>query len=331
MPNNIITSVDEIKTFIAVQQSTTIETMQPYLDEAVESVLPIIGEAQWEKLVTDYEQNSVDADHLKLLAIAQKAIVNFAYLQYSVDGNLSISDAGIQQSDDTYSKRAYQWAVVKFQRLRLEKAWSSLHQILKLLYSKQDVYTDWADSDEADNILQFYIYTVDDFCLYRPIADYSTLWALRPCMLSVDNNSITPLISEALATEIKVQIKAKNLSADNKLLLKKIQSAVAHLSIAEAIDSLRFLSTNKGLYVESIEAQTANVEQVSPATTEANYIVKQDAEKKGKAALNVLKEFLNQNASAAKYKGYYNSGNFNADEEQGAYSNTTTTIFTLGR
>lgn len=330
MPN-IITTVDEIKSFIAVQQSTTMETMQPYLDEAIENLLPIIGQAQWDKLVLDYSAESIDPDHLKLLAIAQKALVNFAYLLYSVDGNVVISDAGLQQSEDSYNKRAYQWAVIKFQRLRHERAWAALHSMLKLLYNNMGVYADWTASEEATSLLQFYLYNVDDFSLQRPIADYSTWWALRPSMLSVDNNIITPLISETLSTEIKTQIAAKNLTADNLALLKKIQPAIAHLAVAEAMDSLRFTTTQKGLYVESIETQTANVEKETPAATEGIYIVKQDAEKKGKTALRALRVFLDENATSVKYAGYYNSDNYKEEEEQQAYQNTTTTIYTPGR
>lgn len=307
MANLFNSDFDVVREFISANVNNVWETIAPYIDEAQQKILPLIGQEMWNKLQTDLDGDSTDANHLALLKLVRRAQANFGYLLFASDGTIQISDTGFLQVEEGGRKSAYQWQVREFKRARNERAWEAMHQMLKLLMAKREIYTQWAESETIEEMLSVWLPTLDAFNKQRRIHGFDTLWTLRPSILFIQERIVRENIGDALYDEINEQFINDALSPNNKTLLNSyIDPVLAHLSLERASMELNFRSSANGLRIDGIDSVSENSESEGPAGRTDAYNVRKDAEKKGAAALRELRDYLNKTASATKYPTYFN-------------------------
>jgi len=324
MANLFKSDFDIVREFISANVNNVWETIAPYIDEAQQKITPLLGPEMWDKLQSDLTASSTDINHLALLTLVRRAQANFGYLLFASDGTIQISDTGFLQVEEGGRKGAYQWQVREFKRARSERAWEAMHQILKLLMAKRDIYIEWSTSDSISEMLAVWLPTLDSFNKQRRIHGFETLWTLRPSMLFIQERVIRENIGNELYEQITEEFIDDDLTADNKILLNSyIAPVIAHLSIERASMELNFRSSSNGLRVDGIDAVSDNSEKEGPAGRTDAYNVRQDAEKKGAAALRELREYLNKTASATKYPTYFNDADlYPSESESSTFKNS---------
>ncbi|MDL5050658.1 hypothetical protein QQ054_32160 [Oscillatoria amoena NRMC-F 0135] len=288
-----------------------------------------MGVEQWAKLQADYDAESVDANHLALLELAQGANIHFAYLDFSFEGSFQISDAGFHTTNTAEMRPLYQWEKIEFRKQRYAKGWDYLERIFLLLNSKKNIYTDWAGSSTYQIQKSNFLFSAKDFSKYRTIDGYATFTALKGAITEVEDSYLKSALGAEFYDELKAEVLADNVSADNLLLMHYIKEAVAHLSVYTAGEELQFTLTEKGLRVSSTETQSGNIaKDAAPADTQLA-IVYERSKMKGQEALEQLRGYLNANATAVKYPLYFNSSLYPApgSETGGKYKNTDKSTF----
>lgn len=321
MANLFNNDFDIIRGFISANVNNTWDTISPYVDEAEEKTLAILGPETLEMLKDGLEDDTPTDDYLALLKLVRRAQANFTYLLFASDGTMQISDTGFLQVDEGGRKGAYQWQVRDFKKARNERGWEAMHQILRLLMKKRDVYTEWSESDTISEVLAVWLPTLQDFNKYRRIDGFETLWALRPAMLFVQEEIIRENIGEALYLALAEKFIDDDLDTDDKALMHYILPVVAHLSIERASQELNFIFSSNGLRVEGIEANTSANDFNTPVARTDAFNVRQDAAVKGASALKRLRKFLNEKASPTKYAAYFNSELYEAPGTGSTFKN----------
>lgn len=242
----------------------------------------------------------------KLLVAARIPIVHFAYFLYADDGDLRISDSGLTRIDSAEEKTPYATQIRRYKRARLRDAYMGIQNMLKLLNGNKSVYAEWANSEEYETLKSFLIWDVSTFKKYRNIEGYRTLEGIRPSMLTIQEDVIRNNIGQPLYDQILAECLADIYTDDTKSILPFIHKAIAHLSIANAIDENIVEFTPEGVSLLSFEsAQAGAGDKQNPSDMTSLSFVRSEAIKKGMNAVQDLKDYLNTNASADKYNSYF--------------------------
>lgn len=303
MANDLFNSdIQVLRQFVAVNVTNSWDTIHPYVNQALDKVLPILSQEMYDKLLADFTANSVNADHLALLKVTRIALAHFAYMLYQPFGSVKVTDRGITQDKDSampFEQRAFAQACRK-------GGYTALNSMMKLLLSKRDIYTQWKDSSTYSDLLSVFIHTTEDFSEYRIISGIETLLALRFSLLHVQKRVIRANISAALYDELAAGIKANNLNPDNLALMAYVKEALAHLALAYALPQLSWEMTAEGLRAETETPIHHSGRKQERAGALDTFAIGEDEKRKGEESLRELRKFLNANASVTKYSGYFN-------------------------
>lgn len=305
----LFSTTEQIKeVFSAPNINNELDSIKSYCKKAaIDYVCKYLSVAQYEKLVTDFNNNVNTDAHLKLLEKARLAIIHFAYYLYADDGDMIIGDRGFMRIESGDEKTAYTGQIQKFKRARLRDGWNAIEDMLKFLQQGKATYTLWAGSDEYKFVKSFFIWNTADYKKYRSIKNLGVLDTLRGCAIHVQDEMIANNIGDVLYAELKTQLAGDNYSNDNKLLIPFIQKAIAHLIVERGIDEGLIEMSEEGVSTLSFEDKDKGGIKIStPAATQLQF-VKKEANKKGLAAIKELRDYLNANASASKYASYFNS------------------------
>jgi hypothetical protein len=305
----IFNTQEEIKeVFSAPNIGNELGSIKSYLDtSAITYVQPYLSVAQWDKLVTDFEEGVSTEPHTKLLQKVRAAIIHFAYLLYADDGDMQISDSGFTRLEGDGEKTAYSGQIQKFKRARLRDGWNAIEDMLRLLQSDKSTYNLWAASDEYKNIKSFFIWNTNEYRKYRSIKNLGVLDALEGCTVSIQDDIIRTNIGDELYALLKTELAADNFSADNKLIIPFINKAIAHLIVERGMDEGLIQFSDEGVSIISFEDKERGGMKIDPADIQRYSIVKSEAKKKGDSAIKELRNFLNKNASVTKYPTYFTS------------------------
>lgn len=304
----IIKTQDELKAVYGSPNiNNSIESVASFFEDAVQDfIIPYLSQAQYNKLIEDYNDNSTDEDHIALLKKVQKAAAHFGYSYYSDDGDFQLTDHGMVRIESTDEKTVYAAQVRRFKRARLRDGWNAIDNLLMFLDANKDKYTEWAESDEYINIKSFFIWNTKEYRKYRLIKNLGVLDALEGCAIHVQDEIIRRNIGDDLYTELKEET-LTSYSEDNSPLLPFINKAIAHLIIDRAIDEGLVDFSDEGVTLRSFEDKDHGGEKADVADMRTIQFVKSEAKKKGEAAVYDLRAYLNKNASATKYASYFES------------------------
>lgn len=305
-----------LQRFSGVSASLSVESLQPYLEhsKADREVKRILTDALYATLEAKVLDNSIavaeNLKYKKLLPYAQSVLVKFAVYDFIKEGHAQISDAGITVANA--DKKAEWWQQIELKKSYVEKIYFAIEDLLRYLISQKAEFTDWAESSSYGQSLAFIFNTAEDFQKYVNINEsYRTLVALRPAMRSVENGALKKLLSATLFGELKTAIKSQSVSPQQKTLLEYIEPAVANLTVALAIQDLNLQLTGDGAFIHSIDHYEKKDSPKADRLRES--ALRFSAE--GLKWLDELKDFLNTNASANLYAGYFNSANYENPED----------------
>mgnify|MGYP000672281949 CR=1 FL=1 len=313
----LIKTEQEFKAFTGVSVSLSIETLTPHLSYsfAEDEIIKITGDTLYRELLVKYNDGTIDnpenGDQKALLPYVQKPLASLAVYSYMQEGGVSIEDQGIIVDRD---KTAFQWQQNKAEKHYLESAYQSLDRLISYLITNKEKFSSWQDTlyhNIQDGLL---VNSPREFDKYVAIkSSYRTYGAMLSVMSQVETRFIKPVLGEGLFTSLKGDL--VDPSPDNLALLQFIKPAVCHLTIADSIEDLNFEISGNGAFVHSLRTNVGNIkESARPQAFDLNsFSVKH--KKKGEEWLSLLLSFLNANASADKYAEFFNSDQFESEED----------------
>lgn len=321
----LITTIDQIKQYLAVNVSSKFDSLLPYIERAeLKYIKPTLGADQYNALVSWVDQSGSgsasasvsDEDYEALLVKVRRALANLAYYLYIPIGQVQISDSGIRIASTENLKTAFQWQVDKIEQSFLDAGYESLEDMLEFLEENKDTYTTWAESDAYTEFKELFISTARVFNQYFNIsASRRTFVALQATMRKVEDFYIKATLGNTLFAEIKTQILSGEIDDDNESYLEKIRPAVANLTISRAIADLSVKITDQGAVVINLVGDTSRQKTTAP-DNQLSMMARQ-AEADGEAYLNMLQRELD--ASESSESGSASAGGIDNSQDRGFY------------
>lgn len=306
----LIKDTTTLKLYLTVNKSFDISDLTPFIKQVEqEIIIPNISKEQYDDLNDEYNETtpSLSAEQTALLEKLQPAIAYLAFSKWIPFGQVQIDNAGIRIASDENMKTAFQWQTDKLEDRSLYMGFTFLEQALVFMEENKADYDLWTDSDEYDTYKECFINNAIDFDKYYSINASRLLFlSLKPTMRKVQDFNIKAAVDSDTYQDILDEIKSGTITAANQALLNFIKPAVAHLTIARAVNEKTVIIMPNGLIrIKNVGFMTVNA--FDSASGEMVDALKRSAELDGQNYLKQLRDYLNTNATESVYADYYNS------------------------
>ena len=323
---SIVTNISQVKEASTINLTNLLKNWQPYINEAEKVFIkPFIGVECYQQLIDIANASgSWDSSMDEVMELARTAVSLYALYLGIDEMAVSVSSQGIQVIANDTHKPAPQYAVMNLRETWIARAHRNMDFLLEYLDEHREVFTTFSPATKG-----LFITSAKHFQKYVDIRESRRLYvSLQPIMKSVERKYILQTLGKEYFEEIKEKINgsaSEELSADDQTILDLIEPAVAHLTIARALQEISIDVLDWGIFetagntFESVKGKAnTNAERVS-TMLEANL-------NDGNAEIKELQEYLDTNASKDKYEAYFNSSKYigtgNDPVIRGQFTNT---------
>lgn len=296
MATVIFTDISDFKLHVGggVNMSLEMDSLKPHIEMAADKhLVPWLGDAQWDKILTDID--ALNTEEEALLPYLQRTLALLTMYEYSNIGSIQMGEAGLMRAETDEMKGAYKYQENNYKDYMLATGYASLERLLKFLEANAGDYPLWTTSAENKRNRAYFInYAQEMQLIYSINVNRYVFDVMRPAMSDVETFAIIPLIGETFYDELKTAIDNKTVDADQLAAIALIQKAVAHFTVEEGIR--RSIVQHKGdriIIAERLEPQSSSIEG-APAAQMLRQAIRQ-AEEFGNRHISVLKKFLNDN------------------------------------
>lgn len=285
----------EFQEYISSSIEFEMKAIKPYLNAVCNSTIKnLLGSALLAKLIKAYDDNSNNANYKELLTYVRPVLANLAFEKYLPTAQVSISKGGVRISTNETNKTAFQWQIKDIRKSCLEMGNSAIEELLIYLESKSTAteFSDWSSAPGYTLFYELFLRKTEEFQKeYNINNSRRTFLSLVPMMREVEEFSIMPLIGSDFATELKTQIKANNVTANNKKAIALINKTIAYLTVSKATAIIPVRITADGLEVYSTGDRNT-IDVINPASGEQLAHLKNNTESSGNTYLKVLNDLL---------------------------------------
>lgn len=304
----LLRTIDEARKYVRLSKVSESSILPPIAETEQLHLLPLIGQALYDKLEADYESLVITpytTAYQKLLQQCQQFIAPMAYASNLATYQTLITDSGIRTQETTNMAAAHAWEFNKLREDLYNRAAIAMELLLQFLYKNSGSLPEWTASAEYTTYNKLLIRTAADFDKHFKLYDqYRTFHHLRPLMQDVEELYIVPTIGRDLLNWVKgrtdMLITVENQQVDMMLHLKK---AITCLTVKLACLRLHTQYSVAGFTV----LQNSNSDDANPGRADA-----------GQARLEKLNALLEQDGQTWLEKlRYFMNGTYNGDFDNG--------------
>lgn len=298
----------DFKESVPVFQSLSWRLLNASVTQAERDYLkPLLGTTEYNNLVTASASLPLTGNTLALYNQLKEPLAQIAAYLAVPDLDLNLSSHGFTVYKDENTAPASQKRVEQFRLSQMRKAMAGFDALLDWLHANAATYTDWAAGEGFTEFKQGFVNTTAHFNEVVDINNSRHLFMrLRPYRQKVEQYELKSYLGTDLYDEMRTQIVANTVSADNQELWPFIQQAVCHRTMEKGIIALNLQIDERGHLAAGIQESHTMKMQQHAADEHINTLVKQHAAE-ADAFFEKLRSYLNANASAAKYAVYFNS------------------------
>jgi hypothetical protein len=322
----LIHNIGQFKNYIQATAGFTFAQVEQHLLKAqLGDLTRIFGaafiaamDARWNNGVPSPALSTQEATVISLLQTAQ---ANFGYVKALPFLTVQNTSSGAAQAESQTNKPLFKWQKIEIQEESLENAWEAVESAIVYLIANRDLseFATWKNSPAEADKLAFTINTAQDFNTYFAIANSRrTYEAVKSSLRDAEQIQLKQTLGLNLFNELKTQIAAQNVSANNQILLNIAKPAMANLCMASAIYKGDFRFDENGARLVSTTStggsDTSKVKAPADAATKAANAA--HSQKLGQSYLGELSQYLEANATT--YPLYTPSTNIEFDNSTGA-------------
>lgn len=233
-------TIDELREYLDIPAGNSITRLMPLVGPAtLKYIKPVVGDELLARLETYYEDSDPDPDTEldALLVMVQRPLAHFIFFEGIPDLDLVITDSGFAVVHNQNLTPASKDRVAAFRKSKETLGYDGIEQLYHFLEENEDDYPEWIDSEAYSRHFELFIHSAIE------LEDYVVTGRSRrkyldlvPTMKRVERFSLIPVMSEALADKIKLEIASGEVSEPTRKALELIRGAVANLSMAELIE-----------------------------------------------------------------------------------------------
>lgn len=327
--SQFITTKEELNTYYKFNDDVEVSTIDNHLLTAEEDfLLPILGSAFFDEMIGKYE-GTLTAIETKLVEHMQRSEVEIAAWMAVDDFNVAFGSAGLHVINDKESGIAPA-SEARTEKLKISlkrRGLRSVDRMIGFLELNKADFPTWTSSSAYADGKEYFINTTAEFQNYHDISNSRFLFIkMLPAMQQVEEQSILEVLCQELFDLIKTEIKAGTVSANNLILLKMIQPAVANITFSKSVVPLGIRADEFGLSMFNNSFSGSVVSRQQPETSLIGKY-SDDAHKDGAFWIQKLKDYLQANADA--YPLYKDSACY-TDETAEDYQGSGITKITGG-
>jgi len=242
-----------------------------------------------------------------LLLLVHEALANLGLLEYLPLNQLQINDAGVYVVNG--GSRPFQWQIDQLKASLRGKGYNALESVLEYLEAHAADFPAWATSAAAVQAREQLIASAVEFTRHYDIAGSRlTYQALLATLRKVERFELEPVLSFEYLTELKAQLVAGAVSADNQVVLERfLRPALAHLVVAKAIPEVGLTFNGSAVELNIFRPDDANAKEADASLDQLLSLKVRQAREDGQVFLTQLRRHLNMYASGIRFATYFTS------------------------
>lgn len=231
----LIQETTEIQKYVRVAGTFKATSFLPFVVDAQKKLIPYIGSALLEALDSWYNSTTppVNASYSALLPYLQSPIAKFTLSLAAPSQDTLLTESGFVVMSNTQLSPASDKRVKSFIESMESLGWTGVESLLKFLEENKADYAAWTNSTAYTEYFNNFITNAVDFdSIIRIDQSRLKFMQMKPSMDNVEVLRIEPVISKAMADDIKGLIKAGTaLTSAYTAIHKNIQRAVAYFTM----------------------------------------------------------------------------------------------------
>lgn len=268
---DLITTTDEVQTYVAVNSTIKISSLRPYFRLSQRNyIIPVLGTTFFESLVTIYD----DANHVvsaiadekqrKVVELTQESISNLGAMHALPILSVQFGANGLQVIKSDQVAPASQWRTEQVFESLAEVGHQAIDTLLAYLEKEKTTFALWAADPVFQTYQKYFIRTAAEFSGFHNIKESRYLFhVIQYCMNRVEEFEIKKAVGVTLFEYLKAQDQAGSINGKFKILLNSyLKPAIALFTIAKALKerliemkagsvSIKFTGTNTENMYES--------------------------------------------------------------------------------
>lgn len=217
--------------------SFELDNIQSFLDEATSKhLLPVIGEGTMDALLEAKKTGlAPKSPQKKLLQLAQKAVLGFAFGEYSTFGALQIQDAGISVLSRDNFRPASDAKMLELRKQSIRSGFEALEAVIAFLEAHLAEFSSYASSNERQQNRASFICSAAEFSKVCLPIHSSVFFGLKQELVKQEHDTIYPLLGQSPFQALKEAHQKSSCNDAQGRLIQQIQRVVAPFALAETI------------------------------------------------------------------------------------------------
>lgn len=312
---SLIRTIDQFCAHVRVSKDgTDLANLEPDLRLAErEKLRPVLGPALHNDLsaLSDADIDAALNDPADvqggLLRLVHETLANLGLLEYLPLNQLQINDGGVFLLSG--GKSPFQWQINKLEASLRRKGYNALEAVLAYLEEHATDFPAWTTSAAAVQARELLIPSATEFTKHYDIGGSRlTYQALLSVMRKVQRFDLEASLSAEYLLELKTQLIAGSVSADNQLVLDNyLRPALAHLVVAKAVKEVGLSFNGAAVELNVYRPDDGNAKEADASLDELLKLKASEAHDDGVVYLTKLRGYLNGRASATRYATYFTS------------------------
>jgi hypothetical protein len=235
----LFNTLGEVKAHVggAISSSLELTSIEPVIyDTARRHIVPYLSVSEYAALVAAHAANTMTAAQAALLPFVRRPLALLTMYEYAKVGGIEFGEGGIHRNESDTKKAAYRYQEKQYSEYTLEKGYDAIETMLQFLSDNATTYTTWSASTEADTHRAPLLNYAAQFRRAANVGcDRYTFDCLRPIISNVEAFGVRALLPTAFWDHFAAAHKAGTLTTAEKELRARIQVAIAHRALQEAI------------------------------------------------------------------------------------------------
>lgn len=300
MESKIITTIDEVISYLPVQMTSHFDVIDPFINGAERAHLKrLIGKEQLNALIVAYDAvqknaNAIEDEEIKeAVQLSQKIVTALGYYAALPVLAVKIGASGIQVFSNTDTKQAFNWQVDDVKKALVDLGYGAIEELLCLMDENPDKFPEYISSEQYISAEQFLIETAVDFNQYFNINRSRFIFqSISYLMFRIENQTVKKLFG----SEFFESIKADNLTDKRKILANEfLKPGIALLTAAKAIVE-RVITFENGVASINLMGNYDAVKANIPATRDEIALTKLQLETDGNQFLQDGLAYIQDNS-----------------------------------
>ena len=265
-----------------------LDSIQSFLDDAVNKhIIPAIGTVTLSELVA--AKKTPSTVQKTLLSLIKKACVDIAFGNYVVFGSVQIQSSGISVLSSTNTRPVSDAKIGQLRKQSLADGYTALEMAVEFLESHIKFFASYEVSDEHRVNRSLFLNSSKEFSKVCLPINAQLFHVLRSEISRIGRHVIEPVLGEELSSLLHRKITSNTLSTQQGVLVEYIQTALAHLALANTIPYRLVKLDNLGGF------QVNDSEEISPGVEQKLQVAMMRLNARGETELATLKKWLDKN------------------------------------